>query len=110
MAMFDATVLGQGVFNSCDLGYNRGFRGKCYLIIGRCGSPGNSGTVGALLEGCNQHFIVFGLRSLEEWSTEVRAEDRDSSNETVEILFDQPILIYLVHELVNTQHLQSTDV
>jgi hypothetical protein len=48
---------------------------------------------------------------MKEWSKEVRAEDRDSSNESLEILlFDQPILIYLVHELVNRQHLQSTDV
>ena len=103
--------LGSGVFNSSDLSYNRGFSGeKVYLINGRRGNPGNFGTVEGLLEGCNHHFIVFGLRSLEEWSTEVRAEDRDSSSKTVEILFDQPILIYLVHELVNAQHLQSTDV
>jgi hypothetical protein len=77
---------------------------------GRRGNPGVVGTVGAFFEGCDHHFLVFGLGSLKEGSTVVRAEDRDSSNETLEILFDQPILIYLIHKLVNTQHLQSTDV
>jgi hypothetical protein len=27
----------------------------------------------------------------------VQAEDRDSSNETLDVLFDQPIFIYLIH-------------
>jgi hypothetical protein len=94
--------LGKGVFNSCNL--------RFYVINGRRGNPGDVGTVGALFEGCDHHSIVFGLGSLKEWSTVVQAEDRDSSNETLEVLFDQPILIYLIHKLVNTQHLQSTDV
>jgi hypothetical protein len=107
----NAAVLGSGVVNSCDLSYNRGSSGgKFYGINGRRGNPGNFGTVGALFEGFDHHFVVVGLGSLKDWSTEVRAEDRNSSNKTVEIVFDQPILIYLVHKLVHTHHLQSTDV
>ncbi len=110
MMAVNAAVLGSGVVNSCDLSYNRGSSGKFYRINGRRGNPGNFGTIGALFEGFDHHFVVVGLGTMKEWSTEVRAEDRDSSNKTVEILFDQPILIYLIHKLVNTQHLQSTDV
>ncbi len=106
----DAAVLSSGVVNSCDRSYNQGSSGKFYRINGRRGNPGNFGTIGALFEGFDHHFVVVGLGTMKEWSTEVRAEDRDSSNKTVEILFDQPILIYLIHKLVNTQHLQSTDV
>jgi hypothetical protein len=103
MDVRNATVLGKGVFNSCNLCYHWGSRGKFYVINGRCGNPGNVGTVGALFEGCDHYFIVFGLGSLKEWSKVVRTEDRDSSNETLEVLFDQPILIYLIHKLVDTQ-------
>jgi hypothetical protein len=104
------TVLGKGVFNSCDLRYHWAPRGKFYVIDVRCGNPGDLSTVGALVKGCDHHFIVFGLGSLKEWSAVLRAEDRDSSNETLDVLFDQLILIYLIHQLVNTQHFQSTDV
>jgi hypothetical protein len=110
MDVHNATVLGKGFFNSCDFRYHWGPRGKFYIIDVRCGNPGDVGTVGALFEGCEHHFIVFGLGSLKEWSTVVRAEDRDSSNKTLDVLFDQPIFIYLIHKLVNTQHFQSTDV
>jgi hypothetical protein len=110
MDVHNDTVLGKGVFNSCDLRYHWGPRGKFYVIDARWGNPGDVGTVGALVKGCDHHFIVFGLGSLKEWSTVVRAEDRDSSNETLDVLFDQPIFIYLIHQLVHTQHFQSTDV
>ena len=111
MMAVNATVLGSGIVNRSDLSYNHDFSGrKFYRINGRPGNPGNFGPVGVLFKGFDHHFVVVGLGSLKEWSTEVRAEDRDSRNKTVEILFDQPILIYLIHKLVNTQHLQSTDV
>ena len=110
MDVHNATVLGKGVFNSCDLRYHWGPRGKFYVIDVRCGNPGDVGTVGALVKGCDHHFIVFGLGSLKEWSTVVRAEDRDPSNKTLDVLFDQPIFIYPINQLVNTQHFQSTEV
>jgi hypothetical protein len=47
-----------------------------------CAKPGNLGMVGALVKGCDHHFIVFGLFRMKEWSTVVRAEDRGSSNES----------------------------
>jgi hypothetical protein len=110
MNVHNDTVLGKGVFNSCDLRYHWGARGKFYIIDVRCGNPGDVRTVGVLVKGCDPHFIVFGLGSLKEWSTVVQAEARDSSNETLDVLFDQPIVINLIHQLVNTQHFQSTDV
>jgi hypothetical protein len=88
-----------------------GFSGKFYRINSRCAAnPENLGKDGALHKGGDHHFIVFGLGRMKKWSTVVRTKDRDSSNGSVEILFDQPILIYLVHELVGRQHLQGTDV
>jgi hypothetical protein len=109
MDVHNDTVLGKGVFNRCHLCYHWAPHGKVYVIDVRCGNPGDVSTVGALVKDCDHHFIVFGLGSLKEWSTVVQAEDRDSSNETLDVLFD-PILIYLIHQLVNTQQFQSTDV
>ncbi len=59
----DAAVLSSGVVNSCDRSYNQGSSGKFYRINGRRGNPGNYGTVGALFEGFDHHFVVVGLGS-----------------------------------------------
>jgi hypothetical protein len=97
----NAIALGKGIDNSREFTNDRGFPRQVYAINGRCGGPANVVTVGALFEGCNHFFIVFCLSQMKEWSTEICAEDRDSSNKSLEITFNEPILIYLVHEHVN---------
>ena len=94
-------MLGKGVGNGSELANDGGVLGKAYLMNCRCGGPGNLVAVGVLFEGVDHKFVEFGLGRMKEWGTEVLTEDRDTSNESVEITFDKPVRIDLVHELVN---------
>ena len=94
-------MLGKGVGNGSELANDGGVLGNAYLMNCRCGGPGNLVAVGVLFEGVDHKFIEFGLGRMKERSTEVLAEDGDTSNKSVKITLDQPVRIDLFQELVN---------